>query len=78
MGKLLLHNARFVTEICLSEKGALAKRRLGNTTLLHWRSDANCRPGPTIKCFLFPLLTFAYNNIKLEKIMYYAYYNNKE
>ena len=34
--------------------------------------------GRPLKCFLFPLLTFAYNNIKLKKIMSHAYYNYKE
>jgi len=34
--------------------------------------------GQPQKCFLFPLLTFAYNNIKSEKIMYHADYNYKE
>ena len=36
-------------------------------------------PGADHKnAFLFPLLTFAYNNTKWEKIVYHAYCNNKE
>ena len=46
--------------------------------LLQWRSDVNVAQGRAQQCFLFLLLTFAYNNIKWETIMYHAYYNNKE
>ena len=35
-------------------------------------------PGADHKMVLFPLLTFAYNNIKWEKIMHYAYYDSKQ
>jgi len=38
-----------------------------------WRSEAKCRPGPSIKVPPFPPLKFAYKNLKWKKIMFRAY-----
>jgi len=38
-----------------------------------WRSEAKCRPGPTIKVPPFPPLKFDYKNLKRENIMFRAY-----
>jgi len=38
-----------------------------------WRSEAKCRPGPTIEVRPFPPLKFAYKNLKRKKIMFRAY-----
>jgi len=38
-----------------------------------WRSEAKCRPGPTIIVSPYPSLKFAYKNLKWKKIMLRAY-----
>ena len=48
------------------------------TTPHQWRSEAKCRPGPTIKVPAFPPLKFAYKNLKWKKIMFRDYQRYKE
>ena len=46
-----------------------------NITINHTqcRSEAECRPGPTIKAPPFPPLKFVYKNVKGKKIVFHAY-----
>jgi len=56
-----------------SETAYLAYPRNVLLAALQWRSEAKCRPGPTIKVPLFPPLKFAYKNLKGKKIVFYSY-----
>jgi len=48
------------------------KACIGMNTYAQWRSEAKCRPGPTIKVLPFPPLKFADKNFKW-KFMFRAY-----